>query len=407
MSRRWRQSTWGDEIELNYGKAVRNRRKDSGSFRVYGSNGPIGWSEAARVQGPGIVLGRKGAYRGVCFSHEPFSVIDTAYYVSLKKNLDMRWIYYAIIYHKLGEIDDGSPIPSTTRSAVYVRRIDVPPLSEQRAISGFLGALDDKIKLNQKMNETLVSISQSIFKDWFIEFNPTRSKVENKNAYMDHHIWDIFPDNFDALGNPAEWASSTIGEETCLIKGGTPSTKNSDFWNGDIGWVVPKDISKKSSPVLLATDRSITQEGLRKIGSTLAPTGTVLISTRASIGDIAINDFPVALGTGITGMICNKRLSNLYLWLWASQNTEHIKCNANGSVFMEISKNDFSRLNIVVPQSNVLKAFDRVVKPIYKRIASNEHENYNLMQTRDLLLPKLISGEISFKMSEKIVTEAS
>ena len=407
MSRKWRQSTWGDEIELSYGKAIRNRQKDSGSFRVYGSNGPIGWSEAADVPGPGVVLGRKGAYRGVCFSHEPFSVIDTAYYVSLKKNLDMRWIYYAIIFHKLGEIDDGSPIPSTTRSAVYVRPIEVPPLWEQRSISDILGVFDDKIRLNQKMNETLVSAAQTIFKDWFIEFNPTRSKVKNKNAYMEHRIWDIFPDSFDALGNPAGWRSSTIGEEACLVKGGTPSTKNPDYWNGHIEWVVPKDISKKSSPILLSTDRSITQKGLEKIGSFLAPTGTVLISTRASIGDIAINELPIALGTGITGMVCNRGLSNLYVWLWASQNIELIKCNANGSVFMEISKNDFSRLNIVVPSNDALEAFDNAVKPIYQRIVSNEHENYSLMQTRDLLLSKLISGEIRFTESTGISMEAS
>ena len=81
----------------------------------------------ALADGPGVILGRKGAYRGVHFSRDPFFVIDTAYYVKPKSDLDMRWLYYAIIYHKLGEIDDGSPIPSTTRAAVYVRNIDVPP----------------------------------------------------------------------------------------------------------------------------------------------------------------------------------------------------------------------------------------------------------------------------------------
>jgi type I restriction enzyme S subunit len=119
----WRESTWGDEISLEYGKGIRNYADANGPYRVYGSNGPVGWTSEPLAQGPGIILGRKGAYRGVRISKEPFFVIDTAYYVVPKSDLDIRWLYYAIIHHKLGEIDDGSPIPSTTRSAVYVREL--------------------------------------------------------------------------------------------------------------------------------------------------------------------------------------------------------------------------------------------------------------------------------------------
>jgi type I restriction enzyme S subunit len=127
VSEGWRQSTWGDEITLEYGKAIRGYQDAVAPYRVFGSNGPIGWSENALAQGPGVILGRKGAYRGVHFSRDPFFVIDTAYYVKPKSEMDMRWLYYAIIHHKLGEIDDGSPIPSTTRAAVYVRDVEVPP----------------------------------------------------------------------------------------------------------------------------------------------------------------------------------------------------------------------------------------------------------------------------------------
>ncbi|HEX7011951.1 MAG TPA: restriction endonuclease subunit S, partial [Steroidobacteraceae bacterium] len=88
-----------------------------------------------------MILGRKGAYRGVEYSKNPFYVIDTAYYVVPKKELDIRWIYYAFKHYKLGEIDDGSPIPSTTRAAVSVVEVDVPPIEEQRAIAHILGTL--------------------------------------------------------------------------------------------------------------------------------------------------------------------------------------------------------------------------------------------------------------------------
>src|SRR3972149_8531865 len=150
MAGEWRSSTWDEEISLEYGKALRGYDETGGRYRVFGSNGPIGWTSESLAPGPGVILGRKGAYRGVHYSPKPFFVIDTAYYVVPKSEFDVRWLYYAIKYYKLGEVDDGSPIPSTTRAAVYMLDLDVPPPEEQRAIAHILGTLDDKIELNRR-----------------------------------------------------------------------------------------------------------------------------------------------------------------------------------------------------------------------------------------------------------------
>ena len=181
----WRETTWGAEISLEYGKGIRGYADAVGPYRVFGSNGPVGWTNEPLASGPGVILGRKGAYRGVRFSMEPFFVIDTAYYVVPKSELDMRWLYYAIIHHKLGEIDDGSPIPSTTRAAVYVRDLSVPEFPEQEAIASLLAALDDKIELNRRINETLEAMARAIFKDWFVDFGPTRAKIEGRAVAAD------------------------------------------------------------------------------------------------------------------------------------------------------------------------------------------------------------------------------
>ncbi len=135
MAGDWRASKWGDEIALEYGKALRGHEESHGPYRVFGANGPIGWTSQPLAPGPGVILGRKGAYRGVQYSLAPFFVIDTAYYAVPKTELDMRWLYYAIKHYKLGEIDDGSLIPSTTRAAVYMLDLDIPPPNEQRAIA--------------------------------------------------------------------------------------------------------------------------------------------------------------------------------------------------------------------------------------------------------------------------------
>ena len=179
----WRQSTWGEEVTLEYGKALRDYSDTAGGFRVFGTNGPIGWTDKPLAEGPGVILGRKGAYRGVHYSPEPFFVIDTAYYVVPKTDLEMRWLYFAIIHHRLGLIDDGSPIPSTTRAAVYPREILVPLPDEQRAIAGVLGALDDKIEQNRRTARELERLAQAIFRAWFVDFEPVKAKAGGATAY--------------------------------------------------------------------------------------------------------------------------------------------------------------------------------------------------------------------------------
>lgn len=401
----WRETTWGAEISLEYGKGIRGYADAVGPYRVFGSNGPVGWTTEPLANGPGVILGRKGAYRGVQYSKEPFFVIDTAYYVVPKSEMNMRWLYYAIIHHKLGEIDDGSPIPSTTRAAVYVRDLTVPKLEEQAAIAAVLGALDDKIELNRQMNTTLEAMARAIFKDWFVDFGPTRTKMAlrgedpqkediARTPYLAPDIWSLFPDRLDADGKPEGWPSSTIGQEVEVVGGSTPSTKEPAFWGGEISWATPKDLSSLSTPVLLSTERRITETGLAQIGSGLLPIGTVLLSSRAPIGYLAITQIPLAVNQGFIAMICNKRLSNVFVWLWTQANMETIHQKANGSTFQEISKANFRPISLAMAAPELLSAFDEIVRPLYDRIVANEKESRDLAALRDYLLPKLMSGEV-------------
>ena len=219
----WRKSTWGNEVRLEYGKALRDYDPHYGKFRVYGSNGPIGWAKTALADGPGVILGRKGAYRGVEYSREPFFVIDTAYYVVPLTEIDMRWLYYAIKHYKLGEIDDGSPIPSTTRSAVYTKSINVPPFLEQKQISHYLGIVDDRIQILRETNATLEAMAQALFKSWFVDFDPVHAKAEGRAPEgMDAETAALFPDEFEEseLGMiPKGWKVERVNEHIELAYG--------------------------------------------------------------------------------------------------------------------------------------------------------------------------------------------
>ena len=270
---------------------------------------------------------------------------------------------------------------------------DIDP-DQRKEIGNTLGALDDKIELNRRMNETLEAMARALFREWFVDFGPTRAKMAGQTPYLSPALWDLFPDRLDDDGKPDGWAASTIGEEVRVVGGSTPSTAEAAFWDGTLNWATPKDLSNLNTPVLLETSRKITKEGLQKISSGLLPVGTVLLSSRAPIGYLAIAEVPVAINQGFIAMICDKRVSNVFVWLWTLENMEAILSKANGSTFQEISKGNFRPLAVVLPDAATLAAFDAQAEPLYIRIAQNERETRTLAQTRDLLLPRLMSGEL-------------
>ena len=181
----WRSCTWGELATLEYGKALRDYRSAEGQYPVFGTNGPIGWHTDMLDAGPGVIVGRKGAYRGIHYASGPFSVIDTAFYLKPKLPLNVRWAYYELLTHDINGLDSGSAIPSTSREEFYGLPVRVPPLSEQRAIAHILGTLDDKIELNRRMNETLESMARALFKSWFVDFDPVHAKAALKRHAAD------------------------------------------------------------------------------------------------------------------------------------------------------------------------------------------------------------------------------
>ena len=289
-------------------------------------------------------------------------------------------------------------------------QITLPSGDEQRAIAHILGTLDDKIELKRRMNETLEAMARALFKSWFVDFDPVRAKAENRDTGLPKHLADLFPDSFEDSEFeeiPKGWRISTIGELATVTGGSTPSTKQSTYWEGGTHyWATPKDLSALRTPVLLQTERKITQAGLEQITSRLLQPGTVLLSSRAPIGYLAIAEVPVAINQGFIAMQPTSDISSLFLLRWAEWAHEEIVSRANGSTFLEISKTNFRPIPVVAPSEDVLHQFDRIARPLYRRVVSNEIGSKTLADLRDALLPKLISGEIRVQDAEQIVGRA-
>jgi len=282
----------------------------------------------------------------------------------------------------------------------FVSRIekDVPPLPTQHAIARILGSLDDKIELNRQMNETLEAMARAIFQSWFVDFDPVRAKADGRDTGLPADIAALFPDGFEEVDGrevPKGWEVGTIGESTTIVGGSTPSTTNASFWeNGAHPFATPKDLAGLSTPILLDTEKKITDLGVDQISSRILPLGTVLLSSRAPIGYIALTKIPVSINQGFIAIICDRALPNYYVLSWVRENLPLIIDRANGTTFLEISKSNFKPMNVLIPPDEVLTKFVQQVEPLYAQIGSNEQQSRTLAQIRDVLLPKLMSGEI-------------
>ncbi len=281
--------------------------------------------------------------------------------------VDSNFLYYRLVslYETLRIYGgDGTAVPIVNKTDFENIETEIPPLEEQKAIAEVLSSLDDKIDLLRRQNRTLESLAQTLFRQWFIE--------EAKD----------------------EWEVGVLDDILSVKGGSTPSTANSDFWDGDISWTTPRDLSSNTGVYLFKTERKITEEGLRKISSGLLPVGTVLLSSRAPVGYLAISDIPLAINQGYIAILDDKGFSKYFIYLWLKENMEYIVSNANGSTFLEISKSVFKSLKIAKPPKELRIKFDDEMTPIFAKIKSNSKQIQTLENLRDTLLPKLLSGEV-------------
>jgi type I restriction enzyme S subunit len=290
----------------------------------------------------------------------------------------------------------GTTVLGIKQSELRKVRLTLPSLPEQKSIAHILGALDDKIEVNRRMNATLEAMAQAIYQSWFVDFDPVKRNAVGGTQRPEDFL---FPDSFEesAVGNiPLGWTVERVGDVVDCVGGGTPSTKELKFWDDGVHhWTTPKDFSSLQSPILIDTSRKLTNAGIAKISSGLLPAGTLLLSSRAPVGYLAISAIPVAINQGFIAMKCNDRASNYFMLNWCQSNMGEIKSRATGTTFPEISKNSFRPISVVLPPKELMAEFTAKVAPLYAQITANLQQSRTLVKLRDTLLPKLLGGELS------------
>lgn len=259
----------------------------------------------------------------------------------------------------------GTTMPNLNSSILQQVPLSLPSLKEQKRIASILSSLDDKIDLLNRENKTLEAMAETLFRQWFIE--------EAKE----------------------DWEEGKLGDILSVKGGTTPSTKESSYWDGDIAWTSPRDVTTLNGIYLFKTEKTITEAGLKQISSGLLPKGTLLMSSRAPVGVLAFAEIPLAINQGYIAILDDKGYAKEFIYLWLKANMNLVHSYSNGSTFMEISKSAFKSLDITIPSQKEVFDFVTMIQPYFDKIKLNEEQIRLITKQRDILLPKLMSNEIA------------
>lgn len=455
----WEMTTWGELVELKYGKSLKGYRESGGRYPVYGTNGLVGWTEKPLCEFPSVIVGRKGAYRGVHFSDSPFFVIDTAFYVNPKPgvSINLKWAYYALLLADINGMDSGSAIPSTSREDFYALSAHLPPLAVQGSIVKQLDALNNKIELNRQINATLESMAQAMFKSWFVDFDPV---IDNALA-----AGNPIPEPFQAraekraallaAASAADTRSASATDNAHPTQtaphaqpGTTPPATplqplpadlralfpDSFVFDEEMGWVpegwpvgLLDEISHYGSERIsvgeighanyVSTENLIPERGGVREASSLPTSEWVPAFTDGSI--LVSNIRPyfkkiwLARGVGgrsndVLGFESKLDGAEEYLYCLLNQDKffDYMMATAKGTKMPRGDKKAIMNWPVIIPSPKLMREFSCMIRVFFLSVQARSEQSLSLSSVRDLMLPKLLSGQIQIPEVDRLVAEA-
>jgi type I restriction enzyme S subunit len=365
-----------------------------------------------------IVITARGTVGAVAQLGTEMAFNQTCYGLLAKPQVDQDYLFYAIkgSLYEMQSLTYGTVFATITMASFDHWKIPIPPLSEQRAIAHILGTLDDKIELNRHMNETLEAMARAIFKAWFVDFEPVRAKMEGRWKRgqslpgLPAHLYDLFPDRLvpSELGEiPEGWRVGRISDLCDRIEnGGTPRRMEPRYWGGSIPWFKTGELI--DGP-LLASDETITEEGLSNSSCKLWPIGTILVALYASptVGRLGILEVPAAANQACSALFTKPEYGNLFVFYSLLATRGRLQQIAVGAAQQNINQGIVRDHKVIVPPPAIAQTFQASVGTLYQRRVGLFRESRTLAALRDALLPKLIRGEIRVRDAERFLEEKS
>lgn len=279
-------------------------------------------------------------------------------------------------------LSSGTAQPQLPIKDLTVFKILLPPLPEQKAIAAVLSSFDDKIELLRRQNKTLESIAQAIFKEWFVNFtvNGKKLKIDPKT--------DL----------PVGWRMGTLEDFIEIYGGGTPKTDITEYWNGNIPWFSVVDTPDECNVYAIKCEKCISQSGLENSSTKILPINTTIITARGTVGKLALTGVPMAMNQSCYGLTPKDGKSFFfYLFFLIKASLSALKQQVHGAVFDTITRDTLINISVTIPPDKMVDCFENAATPCFHKILQNNFQIQTLSKLRDLLLPKLMKGDIRVK----------
>ena len=374
----WKKYKLGEILTVKYGKD--HKKLDAGSIPVYGSGGLMRFVNSYICDSPSILIPRKGSLNNVMYVEHPFWTVDTMFWTIIDTTIAVpRFVYYAICKIDFESLNVGSAVPSMTVPIIEDIEIFLPSLDEQKRIVKVLSSLESKIELNRQINDNLEQQAQALYKSWFVDFEPF------KNAKFIESELGLIPEG---------WKIGKINDVINLLSGFP--FKSSDFQeNGDYQLITIKGVQDGYLDVTSADRLSSLPSKMPQY--CILNIGDILISLTGNVGRICIVDRNNLLLNQRVAILSPKNIRDSF-YAYTMFRSESMKNElihlARGTAQLNLSPIETGEKLTVIPPDSILEAFAKVGKGTFNQYISLKMENIRLMEMRDSLLPKLMSGEL-------------
>lgn len=420
-------------ITLQRGFDLPQDKRIKGDIPVIASTGIVGYHNEEKVQAPGVVIGRSGSIGGGQYITNNFWPLNTTLWVKDFKGHHPRFVYYLLKSIDFSQFNVGSGVPTLNRNHLSGVLVADTSYSYEKEVSNVIGILDDKINLNKKINQTLEQMSQTLFKSWFVDFDPVidnaldagnpipealqsraelRQKVRNSADFkpLPAEIHSLFPSEFEEteLGwVPKGWKIDNIGGlSDKIFSGGTPNTSTEEYWNGALNWF---SSGETRNALIIETEKKITATGVKNSSTRLSVAGDILIASAGqghTRGQTSLNTIDTYINQSV---VCIRPIKPSYsTWLYfnlSSRYTEMRAISDSHSIRGSLTTKLISSMKVASPTDELISLFDINCSVFISKIKNNLELSRELKKLRDTLLPKLISGELSLEDLPDLTTD--
>lgn len=363
----------------------------SGEIPVYGTGGIMTYVDKFLYEGEAILLPRKGSLKNIMYTNGRIWTVDTLYYAVVNKKASAYYLYYYLKQLDLSRLDSGSALPSMTSSAYYNLEISLPELPLQQRIAEILSALDEKIKINDQINTELEQMAKTLYDYWFVQFDFPNAKGKPFKSSRGKMVFD----KVLKREVPEGWEVRKLGQTLKTHLGGTPSTANKNFWDGDIPWMNSGEVANFP---LISTEQRITQNAVDNSSTKYLRKGSVLLSITRHLR-VNILGIDACINQSIAGVEENELFKSSYIYFSILNDIERLMSLRTGAQQPHINKEIVDDSPFVVPDEKILEQYYKRATPIIERIINNANQNQELIALRDWLLPMLMNGQVKVRQS--------